>query len=354
MARGRTLRRPTYVSPDRISLLMPVRIAVDAMGGDEAPAVVLDGAVEAARQAGEALEILLFGPEAILNEGLAPYETGRLPLRVVDAPDVIGMGESPVTAVRAKQQSSIHLGLGAVKAGQVDAFVSAGNTGAVMAAALFILGRLPGVARPTLVGFFPTTKATCLVIDVGSNVDCKPEHLVQFGQMGAIYAQRVMHIDEPAVALLNIGEEPGKGNDLVKETYTLMQQIPGIHFRGNVEGRDVLHHAADVVVCDGFVGNVMLKFGESVSTALMAMVKQEMDRQGLDDASRQAVAQVLGGVQRRFNPDEYGGAPLLGVDGNVRIGHGSATARALERMILIAAESVEQHLKRSIAEALNA
>jgi glycerol-3-phosphate acyltransferase PlsX len=259
-----------------------------------------------------------------------------------------------VAAVKTKQQSSIHLGIGAHKRGLADAFVSAGNTGAVMAAALFILGRLSGVARPTLMGYFPTTKGLCYVVDVGSNVDCKPEHLVQFAQMGSIYAQRVMNVAHPVVGLLNIGEEPGKGNEQVKETFDLLQQVQGLHFRGNIEGRDVLHHAADVVVCDGFVGNALLKFGESVPTAFTQMVRDEMQTQALGPEQQQIVGRVLGGVRERFNPDGYGGAPLLGIDGNVRIGHGSATPRAIEHMILAAAKSVEQELKRHLAEAFTA
>ncbi len=324
------------------------------MGGDQAPAVVLEGAVRAARQAPDGLEVLLFGPEDVLGESLAAFDAAALSLRVVHAPEVIGMAESPVTAVRAKPRSSIHLGLGALKQGQADAFVSAGNTGAVMAAALFVLGRLPGVARPSLMSYFPTTQDACLVLDVGSNVDCKPEHLLQFARMGSVYARRILKIEAPVVGLLNIGEEPGKGNDLVQQTYELLRQAPDLNFRGNIEGRDVLHHAADVVVCDGFVGNVMLKFGESLTTAFMQMVKQAMQQQELVPAQQQAVGQVLGAVRQRFNPDGYGGATLLGVDGNVRIGHGSAGARAIEQMILIAAESVEQRLTRAIAEALHA
>lgn len=324
------------------------------MGGDEAPSVVLEGSLRAVRQAGDRVELLLFGPEAILHDGLAGYEADGLPIQIVDAPEVIGMGESPVAAVKTKQQSSIHLGLGAHKQGHADAFVSAGNTGAVMAAALFILGRLSGVARPTLMGYFPTTQGMCYVVDVGSNVDCKPEQLVQFAQMGSIYARCVMNVEKPVVGLLNIGEEPGKGNEQVKETFDLLQQVEDLHFRGNIEGRDVLHHAADVVVCDGFVGNALLKFGESVPTAFTQMVRDEMQAQQLGPEQQQTVGRVLGGVRERFNPDGYGGAPLLGINGNVRIGHGSATPRAIEQMILAAATSVEQELKRHLAEAFTA
>jgi glycerol-3-phosphate acyltransferase PlsX len=332
---------------------MAIRVAVDAMGGDQAPSAVVAGAVQAVRHAPDDLQLLLFGPAARIREELADHEGAEgYPIQVVDAPDVIGMGESPAAAVKSKQRSSIHVGLGAHKQGQADAFVSAGNTGAVMAASLFILGRLPGVSRPSVIGFFPTTESYCIVLDVGTNVDCKPEHLVEFARMGSIYAERVMNRERPVVALMNIGEEPGKGNDQVKAAYQLLQEAPGLNFRGNIEGRDVLHHAADVVVCDGFVGNVMLKLGESVATALKQMVGQEMIRQDLAQEDQHTVAKVLAGVQRRFDYEEYGGAPLLGVDGTVLIGHGGSTPRAIERLICAAAEMVERRVTTSISAAL--
>ena len=331
---------------------MAIRVAVDAMGGDDAPAVVLDGAVHAARGFVEPIEILLFGPEETVRAGLAERDADGLPIRVVDAPEVVGMAESPVAAVKSKPRSSIRLGVGAVKEGQADAFVSAGNTGAVMAASLFVLGRLPGVARPSLLGYFPTTKGQCVVLDVGSNVDCKPEHLVQFAHMGSTYARLILKVEDPVVGLLNIGEEPGKGNEQAKAAFDLLHDASGLNFFGNVEGRDVLRHGADVVVCDGFVGNVLLKFGESIPGAFGQMIGAEMQRQRLGPEQQQTIGQVLGAVRERFDPDEYGGAPLLGVAGNVRIGHGSSTPRAIERMIEMAAESVQQHLQDALAEAV--
>ena len=333
---------------------MAIRVAVDAMGGDRAPAVVVEGAVRALEHVGDGLHLLLFGPEARLRAELDRHEAApSLPIRTVDAPDVIGMGEAPTAAVKSKPRSSIHLGLGAHKAGEADAFVSAGNTGAVMAASLFILGRLPDVARPAVIGFFPTTKSFCIVLDVGTNVDVRPEHLVQFAQMGSVYAEQVMKRERPVVALLNIGEEPGKGNEQVKAAFELLQRQPGLHFRGNVEGRDLMHHAADVVVCDGFVGNALLKFGESVATSLSELARQEMERQGLTEEEQALVGRVLRGVQRPFNYEEFGGAPLLGVGGNVLIGHGGSSARAVERMILSAAEVARQDVAGSIAAALD-
>ncbi len=333
---------------------MPIRVAVDAMGGDRAPAVVIQGAFQAL-YASDDLEVILFGPEEELLHELDAHETTRiLPLSLVDAPQVIGMDEAPAAAVKAKQQSSIHLGLGAHKKGLADAFVSAGNTGAVMAASVFILGRLQGVSRPSVIGYFPTAQGTSIVLDVGTNVDCKPEHFVQFAHMASVYAQRILQRENPTVGLLNVGEEPGKGNDQVKAAHQLLSAASGLNFIGNIEGRDIMRHAADVVVCDGFVGNVLLKFGESVSPTLMQLIGQEVKRQQLDEAAQQLIGQVMHGVQKRFNPDEFGGAPLLGVDGNVLIGHGSSSARAIERMILTAAEVARHDVAGSIASALEA
>lgn len=317
-----------------------MRIAVDAVGGDEAPAVVIEGAIRAIEHAPDTVEVLLFGPEEAVQRALAAHDPAPdLPLQVVHAPEVIGMGESPSAAVKNKQQSSIHLGLGAVKQGQADAFVSAGNTGAIMAASLFILGRVPGVERPTIIGFFPTFQGSCIVTDIGSNVDCKPEHLVQFAQMSSIYARHIFENDDPTVALLNIGEEPGKGNEQVKTAYELLDATPDIHFRGNIEGGDIFAHAADIVICDGFVGNVLLKFGESVTTVLPRLAHQVMERQGMTPDEQQVVGRVLKGVKRGFDPEERGGAPLLGVNGHVLIGHGRSSAVAVQQMILSAADT---------------
>lgn len=324
------------------------------MGGDQAPGVVIQGAFQALH-ASDDLEVLLFGPEDLLLEELDAHETTRiLPLHLIDAPEVIGMDEAPAAAVKAKQGSSIHLGLGAHKHGQADAFVSAGNTGAVMAASVFILGRLQGVSRPSVIGYFPTTTGTSIVLDVGTNLDCKPEHLVQFAHMGSVYAQHILQREAPTVGLLNVGEEPGKGNDQVKAAYALLSEAPGINFVGNVEGRDIMRHAADVVVCDGFVGNVLLKFGESVAPLLMQLIGQEVQKQHLGEPEQQVVGRVMHGVQKRFNPEEFGGAPLLGVGGNVLIGHGSSSARAIERLILTAAEVARHNVAGSIASALDA
>ena len=334
---------------------MAIRIAVDAMGGDHAPAVVVEGAVQAVQEASGALEVLLVGPEATVKAELERQGADAgLPIHVVHAEEIIGMDESPATAVKRKRNSSIHVGLGAHKQGHADAFISAGNTGAVMAASLFILGRMPSVLRPTLMGFLPSiTGQHSIGVDMGSNVDCKPEHLVQFAHMGAIFAERVLDRKSPRVALMNIGEEPGKGNEQVKAAYELLQAEGQLNFIGNIEGRDLLRFAADVIVFDGFVGNIILKFGESaLTTVLSQLVRDEMQRMNFTPEQAMLIKQLLGGIQKRFNYEEYGGAPLLGVMGNVMIGHGSSTPLAIKNLIATAARIAESDLVSSIREEL--
>jgi len=317
---------------------MASRIAVDAMGGDDAPEAVVTGAIQAIRHAEQDLEVLLVGPEDRIREVLDTHpEAPGASLQVVDAPEAIGMGEAPSSAVKQKTSSSIHRGLAAHHDGMADAFVSAGNTGAVMGAAMFILGRISGVERPSIASFFPNLKGSSVVLDIGTNVDCKPSHLVQFARMGTIYARQVLDNDDPTVGLINIGEEPGKGNERVKKAYELLQEAENLHFVGNVEGGDLLFYAADILICDGFVGNVLLKFGESMTGVLSEMTQQEMDRQNLDSDEQDLVTGVLGEVSKHFDPESQGGAPLLGVNGNVLIGHGRSSPDVLEQMIHAAA-----------------
>jgi len=334
---------------------MASRIAVDAMGGDDAPEAPVQGAVQALRHHEKDVTIFLVGPAREVQSALdahADDESDRI--RVIDAPDVIGMGESPATAVKQKTNSSIHLGLAAHHDGQAEAFVSAGNTGAIMGASMFILGRIAGVERPSIVGFFPTLRGTSVVLDIGSNVDCKPGHLVQFARLGTVYARQVLKHEEPSVGLLNIGEEPGKGNERVKKAHELLSEAEDICFKGNVEGSDLLLYAADIVICDGFVGNILLKFGESMTTVLREMTHQEMERQGLTSGERDIVEGVLGQVRQGFDPESRGGAPLLGVDGNVLVGHGRSGPDAIEQMIHSASELASEPVVRSIKEAFHA
>lgn len=324
---------------------MALCIAVDAMGGDNAPDAVVEGVLSALESTDEPLQILLFGPEDRVQPRLdAAGASADLPLELVHAPDVINMTDAPAAAVKKKRKSSIHLGLGAQKEGTADAFISAGNTGAVMATSMFTLGRISGVERPSIAGYFPTLRGFSIVVDIGTNVDCRPEHLLQFARMASVYTRHVLHIDEPSVGLLNIGEEPGKGNEQVKEAYDLLAGDDAIHFKGNVEGGDLLDYAADIIVCDGFVGNILLKFGESMTTVLKKMTGQEMKRQNLSPEDQQTVADVLGEVSKGFDADHRGGAPLLGVDGNVMIGHGRSNADAVEQMVHSTVELVQSNV----------
>lgn len=333
---------------------MSIRIAVDAMGGDHAPEVVVKGAISALAKSNE-VDIILFGPDGtvspIVNDLASSSE--RRPT-VVDSPDVISMADSPSVALKTKKDSSVHKGLLACEAGFADAFVSAGNTGAVMAASLILLGRQSGVKRPTLIGYFPTIKGHCILLDAGANVDCRPSHLVQFAQMGSVFVERVMHMENPTVALMNIGEEPGKGNHQAKTAYRLLSKAAHLNFIGNIEGRDMLAHAADVVVSDGFIGNILLKFGESVASILPLMIGAEMKSLKMTDKEQSIVVKALKGVKARFDYQEYGGAPLLGVDGTVVIGHGGSNEQAIENMIFNAAEMVREDVSGFISAALSA
>ena len=325
---------------------MSTHIAVDAMGGDHAPDAVVEGALRALQHSKSDLQLTLYGPKDRVQPVLEAHDiSSSLPLVVHHAPDIITMEDAPAAAVKSKRQSSIHLGLQAHRTGEADAFISAGNTGAVMAASMFILGRIPGLERPSIVGFFPTVQGDfSIVIDIGTNVDCKPCHLHQFARMGTIYARHVMQVENPSVALVNIGEEPGKGNEQVKAAHPMLDSDDALNFIGNVEGGDLLHHAADVLICDGFMGNVLLKFGESMTTVLSTMTKQEMDRQNLSADEQQLVAGVLSNVQKGFDHENRGGAPLIGVNGSVLIGHGRSSARVIAQGINAVADLAARDL----------
>ena len=324
---------------------MPIRVAVDAVGGDYAPGVVIEGALRYLGANPGAMHLLLCGPQPLLKKELsrqAPH--GHPQIELVHAPHVIGMGESPVAAVRGKPHSSMHVGLKYVREGKAEAFVSAGNTGALAVASLAVLGRLPGIMRPTIPTGYPTVKGECVVVDVGSNMDSKPEHLLQFAQMGAVYSSRVKKISNPRVALLSVGEEPSKGNELVRATFRLLDKADGLNFIGNIEGGDLLLHKADVVVCDGFVGNVLLKLTESFSTVMPLLIRRGAESHGFSDDDLNTFMPVLDGALKRFLPSTYGGsAPLLGVNGPVLVLHGRSDADTFEYALpralpLIAAE----------------
>ena len=303
-----------------------MRIYVDAMGGDNAPAAIVEGTLEALRKDPE-LEVVLGGPAAETEPLLR--EAGDLRSRITldDAPEVITNHESPVMGVRKKTNSATVKGMLAVREGSCEGFVSAGSTGAVLAGGMFRLGRIPGIERPALSPLLPNGKGYFLLIDCGANVDCKPEYLVQFGMMGEAYMRGVMGLKQPRVGLINIGAEAEKGNALVKATYPLMEQAP-YHFVGNVEARDITGDQADVLVADGFSGNLVLKFMEGVAGTLMGIIKQEMMADLRGKISGAIGKPAFRRVKKLMDYTEVGGAPLLGVQGAVVKAHGSSNAHA--------------------------
>lgn len=322
-----------------------MRVAVDAMGGDYAPQEIVAGAIGAARELG--VEVILVGPTGRLREELGVLDAGSLPIRVEEAPEVIGMAEAPAMALRRKRQASVVVAVDLVRRGAADAMVSAGNTGAAMAAALLTLGRIEGIDRPAIAAVLPTLRGRAIMLDVGANVDCRPKHLLQFAVMGSIYASRVLGVATPRVAVLSNGTEETKGNEMVIRAAELLRQS-GLHFTGNVEGRDFFGGAADVVVCDGFVGNVVLKFGEGLALGIFTLLREELSR-GLVVRLGVALARPrLRALARRMDHTEYGGAPLLGVNGICIISHGSAKAKTIRNAVALAVESVRARIVDAI------
>lgn len=326
----------------------PVRVCVDAAGGDFAPDAVLEG-VTRALAAEPDLEVVLVGPEDTVTPFADAHD--RVVARI--ATEVIGMDDHPASAVRSKKDSSIVVGCRTVREGGADGFFSAGSTGACMAAATLLMGRLPGVARPAIATVLPTVASPTVLLDVGANADCKAEHLLAFAHMGRAYAETVLGIPDPAVALLNIGEEPSKGSALAIEAHELMaNEVPG--FCGNVEGRDVLIGAVDVIVTDGFTGNVALKLLEGTSRTLLGQVKEAMTSTFPKRAAAALLAPSLRKLKARLDPDTYGGAPLLGVKGVCIIGHGSSNASAVAAGIRVAAQATRADLTGRIAASVKA
>jgi len=321
-----------------------VIIAVDAMGGDFAPAEIVKGASLAAR---EGVDILLVGREADLRRELGQYPAGSH-MEIVDAPEVVEMGEHPALAIRQKRNSSISVATRLCKDGKAAAVVSAGNTGAQMAAALFSLGRLPGIDRPAIATILPTLAGGTLVLDSGANADCKPQHLLQFAMMGGIYSHRVLGVSSPRVGLLNIGAEETKGNELVVEAYQLLRQS-SLNFVGNVEGREILEGPADVIVCDGFVGNVLLKFAEGLGSALLGMLKENLQQSLRTKIGAALAIPAFQAVKKAMDYAEYGGAPLLGVNGVSIICHGSSKAKAIKNAISVAQRCVQNRFVDELA-----
>jgi len=324
-----------------------IRIALDAMGSDNAPQVEVEGAAQALKELPPEFQVQLVGRTGDIEAALARLPTvDRSRIAVVDAPEVVGMGDKPLAAVRGKPRSSIAVGLSLQKKGASDAFISAGNTGAVMAASTLLLRLHPGVQRAAIGTLFPTASQPVLVLDAGANVDCDARELVGFAHLGVVYARDVLGRASPAVGLLNIGEEDEKGNAVVKEAHQLLKQTPGIRYIGNVEGRDIpagecRGQPLDVVACDGFVGNVVLKFYESAARVFVSLMKREVP----DVLQRPEMGNVL----KVLDYATYGGAPLLGVRGVVIICHGSSPAKAIRNAIRVAVQAVKSHLSDDIA-----
>lgn len=327
--------------------LRSVTVAVDAMGGDHAPAAVLGG-VESALAADPALRVALAGPAAVVE----PFAAARDRVTAVVAPEVIEMGEHPAAAVRAKKDSSIVVGCRLVKDGSAEAFFSAGNTGACMAAATLVMGRIRGVQRPAIATVLPARDRRVVMLDAGANAEAKPEHLVQFAHMGAAYAAVVLGVAAPSVGLLSIGEEPGKGSPLVQEAHALMaEHVPG--FAGNVEGGDIPAGKTDVIVTDGFTGNVALKLMEGLSREILGQVKAALTATPVAKLAAAVVKPSLQELKDRLDPEAVGGAPLLGTEGVCIIGHGSSSARAVAAGIGVASAAARGELVARIASAVS-
>ncbi len=329
-----------------------MKIAVDAMGGDFAPEQIVLGAVKAAKK--YQCEIVLVGDEAAIRHVLQKERGWEdLGITIHHASEVIGMNEHPADAVRSKKDSSVVVATKLVKDGVCDAVLSAGSTGAAVTAAQLILKRIKGIGRPTIATPMPTPKGVTLLLDSGANVDSKPEHLVQSGMMGSIYAEYVFGKERPKVGLLNIGEEETKGNEQAKATYALLRNMQTIHFAGNAEGRDIPKGNFDVVICDGFVGNVVLKFAEGLAKTILSLIKDAIEDGGVFAKLGAALLKpTLKKLGKRLDATEYGGAPLLGVNGCCIISHGSSNAKSICSAIGVANEYVKNNVLAHIRDSL--
>lgn len=319
------------------------------MGGDYGPAVVVEGAVAAARE--HAISLMLVGDKAAVEREVARLKAENLPIELRHASQVVGMAESPSQALRRKRDSSLRVAAQLVKDGEAAAFISAGNTGAAMAIAMFVIGVLPGIDRPAIAAVLPNLKRFTVLLDVGANVDPKPWHLLQFAVMGHVYARDILGYDNPRVGLLSVGEEEGKGNELTKEAYEQLKDS-SLNFVGNVEGREIYNGRCEVVVTDGFTGNVALKISESLAEMLGAMIKEELTRDVRSKVAAGLALPAFARFKRRVDYTEMGGAPLLGIDGAAIICHGASPVKAIKNAVRVAAEwaraGVNEHIKAAL------
>ncbi|MCI9326584.1 phosphate acyltransferase PlsX [bacterium 1xD8-48] len=326
-----------------------INVAVDAMGGDNAPVEIIKGAIEAVNESSQ-VKVFLTGQEEIIKKELAGYTYNAEQIEVVNASEVIGTAEAPVMAIRKKKDSSIVRALNLVKNGTCDGYVSAGSTGATLVGGQLIVGRIKGVERPPLAPLIPTEKGCALLIDCGANVDARPSHLVQFAKMGSVYMESVMGVKKPKVGIVNIGAEEEKGNALVKETYPLLRNCPDIHFIGSIEARDIPAGLADVVVCEAFVGNVILKMYEGVGGTLIKKVKEGMMVSLRSKIGALLVKPALKNTLKAFDLEQYGGAPMLGLNGLVVKTHGSSKSVEIKNSILQCITFTQQNINQKIKE----
>ena len=326
-------------------------VAVDAMGGDNAPTEIVKGAIDAVNSC-EDIKVILVGMEDVVNQELSKYEYNKDKIEVVNATEVIQTEEPPVNAIRRKKDSSIVVAMNLVKNNQADAFVSAGSSGAVLVGGQLIVGRIKGIERPPLAPLIPTKDGVALLIDCGANVDARPSHLVQFAKMGSIYMENIVGVKNPRVAIVNIGTEEEKGNALVKETFPLLKNCPDINFIGSIEARDIPSGYADVIVSEAFVGNVILKLYEGVGNTLIAKVKEGLMSSLRTKIGALLIKPALKKTLKSFQTDEYGGAPLLGLNGLVVKTHGSSKAKEVCNSIIQCVNFKEQKINEKIKEKL--
>lgn len=330
-----------------------MKIVVDATGGDHYPEVPVSGSLLAIDDDPK-LRIILAGPQKIVGDELDKHlevnPEAKKRISILDAPEIIGMDESPAHAVKSKRRSSINLGVNLIASGDAEAFVSAGNTGALLASSTFFLGKLEGISRPTIAAYFPTLKGRRLVMDAGATLDVKPETYLQFAHMGMVYLEQIMQVPNPKVGLLNVGEEPEKGTKVQKEAFNKLNELDT--FVGNIEGKDIMTGKADLYLCDGFVGNVLLKFGESFPPVLFELLKRTMRSMNIAENEQTLVKNVLSETLTEFDPEAVGGVPFLGVKGISMVGHGSSSAQAIKNMIHKAAECVSNDINGKIVASL--
>ncbi len=328
-----------------------MNVAVDAMGGDHAPEEIVKGCIMAVRE-DQSINVILVGKEEEIKRELAKYNYSNQQIEVVHASQVIDVHEAPVVAIRRKKDASMVKAFNLVKEKKADAFISAGSTGAILAGGTLIIGRIKGIERPALGSLIPNRKGVTLLIDCGANAEAKPSYLVQFAHMGSIYLENIVGIRNPKVAIVNIGEEKSKGNTLAKEAYALLEK-EDLNFIGNIEARDITEGKADVIVCDAFVGNIILKYTEGLGLSLLSMLKESIMSSIRGKIGGMILKPVLSDFRKQFDYTEYGGAPLLGLEGLVVKSHGSSNAYAIKNTVIQCHKFTSLHIKEKIEQNIN-